>query len=182
MIYCSPLIAARGLSEDIAIVECLIQAGVNVNMVMEHGNYESSCRSYHGLRDNQIMKALVDASADVNQPLRRAEYPSLVAAATAAAAAAAAGEEKIDILRCLLAAGANVDPSLEEGEYREALEAAQGLQDSDDSDADMGTEYGAFLMLDSLTELDQNRRSKLKISCSYLLRAERKFVCTCIFC
>ncbi|KAJ5367204.1 hypothetical protein N7541_001145 [Penicillium brevicompactum] len=61
------------------------------------------------------------------------EYPSLVAAATAAAA----GEEKIDILRCHLAAGANVDPSLEQGEYREALEAAQGLQDSDDSDADM---------------------------------------------
>ncbi|KAJ5328760.1 hypothetical protein N7452_009150 [Penicillium brevicompactum] len=82
----------------------------------------------------KIVKALVYASADVNQPLRRAEYPSLVAAATAAGA----GEEKIDILRCLLAAGANVDPSLEQGEYREALEAAQGLQDSDDSDADMG--------------------------------------------
>lgn len=41
----------------------------------------------------KIVKALVDASADVNQPLRRAEYSSLVAAATAAAA----GEEKIDI-------------------------------------------------------------------------------------
>ncbi|KAI1733395.1 hypothetical protein F4680DRAFT_46657 [Xylaria scruposa] len=104
--------------KDIETMELLIQAGADVNMQLQHGNYGSAlaaaaATAWHEI---EVAKLLLDNGADVNMQLQYGYYGS--------ALAAAAFDGAIEVTTLLINSGADVNMQLQHGIFGSALAAA----------------------------------------------------------
>ncbi|KAJ5316803.1 hypothetical protein N7508_001311 [Penicillium antarcticum] len=117
--YGSALERSSAQESNLEVIMTLVDAGANVNLLSESGNYGSPLAAavgyWQGANLNTV-KYLIEKGADVNLALPHGEFGyALIAAAKA---------ENAEAVELLIASNADVNASPQNGEYGSALVAA----------------------------------------------------------
>ncbi|KAI0537878.1 hypothetical protein GGR58DRAFT_325662 [Xylaria digitata] len=110
--------ATCDIGPSFLVMKLLLQSGADVNMQLDTGMYGSALIFAIENGNDQMVRFLtLDAKTDVNQQIRHGRFGS------ALAAAAFLGSKRCASI--LIEAGANVNLSIENGDFRTAMEASK---------------------------------------------------------
>ncbi|KAJ5767256.1 uncharacterized protein N7511_004872 [Penicillium nucicola] len=132
--YSTALIAAAAATDqNIEVLETLIEAGADVKSTAEDRYHENALDAAVGSGHRvDTVKLLVKSGCSLNEPFKYGDFGSPLAMA--------AYNTDVEMVEFLIEQGADVNMSLENGKYRNALAAAKdassgkGLFDEDNSD------------------------------------------------